>query len=323
MAFDVSALTTYVEENSVELMTATVLGARTMKHAEIIPNVKGTHKLPLVTNTVFFQSDSCGFNASGDSTFSQRSLVPGAMKLNVEWCPKDLESKYFSKVMKAGSHKESVDPEDVFRVILDDYMALVSRELEIALWQGNTSSGTGNNQFFNGFIAAVNGGGIDANATSGIYDGSALTSVTDASSAHEIAYRMYSALAQNGLSGYDDSSVFVGYDTYAAIVNALTAGGSTFGPINNGPNGDVNPDLSEGLVYPANGLRIIPVHGLTGTSDVYGGRESNFFIGVDGEGDFENLEIWYSQDDRKVKMAMEFKCATQVAFPSQVAHIIL
>ncbi len=323
MAFDVSALTNYVEENSVELMTATVLGARTMKHAEIIPNVKGTHKLPLVTNTVFFQSDSCGFDASGDSTFSQRSLVPGSMKLNVEWCPKDLESKYFAKVMKAGAHKESVDPEDVFRVILDDYMALVARELEIALWQGNTSTGTGNNQFFNGFIAAVNGGGIDANATSGIYDGSALTSVTDASSGAEIAYRMYSALAQNGLSGYDDSTVFVGYDTYAAIVNSLTAGGSTFGPINDGPNGDVNPDISEGLIYPANGLRIVPVHGLTGTSDVYGGRESNFFIGVDGEGDFENLEIWYSQDDRKVKMAMEFKCATQVAFPSQVAHIIL
>tara|TARA_R110000751_G_scaffold82539_2_gene166091 strand:+ start:2103 stop:3077 length:975 start_codon:yes stop_codon:yes gene_type:complete len=324
MAFDVSALTTYVEENSVDLMTSTVLGARTMNYVEVVPNVKGDHKLPAVTNSVFFQTDSCGFDASGASTFSQRTLSPGKMKLNVEWCPKDLETKYFAAQMKAGSHKETVEPEDVFQIILADYMALVSREIEIAMWQGNASSGTGNNQFFNGFIAAIAAGGIDANATT-IYDASALTSVTAAASAPEVAYRMYEAMAKNGLSGYDDSVVFVGYDTFAAVVNGLTAGGSTFGPINNGPNGNVNPDISEGLTFPGNGLRMVPVHGLTGTSDVYGGRQSNFFVGVDGEqgGDFESMEIWYSKDERKVRMAMEFKCATQVGVVGDVAHIIL
>lgn len=322
MAFDVSALTTYVEENSVGLMTSTVLGARTLNHVEIIPNVKGTHKLPNVSNTVFFQTDSCGFNASGDSTFAQRSLVPGKMKLNVEWCPKDLETKYFAAQMRAGAHKEAVDPESIFSVIIADYMAEVSSAIEIALWQGNSSSGTGNNQFFNGFIANINAGGINANATS-IYDASALTTVTAAASAPEIAYRMYEALATNGLSGHADSVVFMGYDTYAAVVNGLTAGGSTFGPINNGPNGNVNPDMSEGLTFPGNGLRMVPVNGLTGTSDIYGGRESNFFVGVDGENDFESMEIWYSQDDRKVRLAMEFKIGTQVGIVGDIAHIIL
>ncbi len=321
MAFDVAVLTSYVEENSVDLMTSTVLGARTLNHVEILPNVKGAQKLPAVANTVFFQSDSCGFNASGSSTFSQRTMTPGKMKLNVEWCPKDLETKYFAAQMKAGAHKESVEPDDVFKIILDNYMALVSREIEVALWQGNDSSGTGNNQYFDGFIANINAGGIDANATS-IYDASALSAIT-AATAPEVAYRMYEAMAINGLSGHADSVVYAGYDTYAAIVNGLTAGGSTFGPINNGPNGDVNPDMSEGLTFPGNGLRIVPVHGLTGTDDIYGGRESNFFVGVDGENDFESMEIWYSKDDRVVRMAMEFKVGTQVGVVGDVAHIIL
>lgn len=324
MAFDVSALTNYVEENRFDLMTATVLGAKMMKHVEVLPGVKGPHKLPQVANTVFFQTDSCGFNASGDTTFSQRTLTPGKIKVNMEWCPKDLETKYFSTMMKAGAHSETVDPDDVFKIILENVAAKIASAVDVAIWQGNTSTGTGNNQYWDGYIANINGGGIDANATSGIYDGSALTSVTDASQALELGYRMYSALGQNGLTDYDDACVFYGYDSHVAMVNALIAGGSTFGAsLNSGLNGDPNADTGEGLIFQGTNLRFIPVNGLTGTSDVYGGRKSNFFVGVDGEGDFENFEVWYSKDDRKVKLAVEFKVGTQVAFPTEIAHVIL
>jgi hypothetical protein len=55
---------------------------------------------------------------------------------------------------------------------------------------------------------------------------------------------------------------------------------------------------------------------------LYAGRLSNFFIGVDAEGDFNSLETWYSQDDRVVKLAMEFKVGVQVAFPAEIITII-
>jgi hypothetical protein len=69
-------------------------------------------------------------------------------------------------------------------------------------------------------------------------------------------------------------------------------------------------------------LKVIPVVGLNATNKLYAGRLSNFFIGVDAEGDFNSLETWYSQDDRVVKLAMEFKVGVQVAFPAEIITII-
>ncbi len=325
MAFDVSGLTTYVEEQKGELMAANVLGAKMLSHVQVIPGVKGETKLPLVANTIFLQSDACGFNASGTSTFSQRSIVPGKVRLNMEWCPKDLETKYFAAKMKAGANGEEVDPSDVFKIILDDIASQISYINDVAIWQGDTSTGTGNNQYWNGFIDTIGGAGIDANATSGIYDGTAVTSVTDASQAQEVAYRMYSALGQNGLTDNGDAVCFVGYDSYTAMVNSLVQGASTFGPINSfggSPEADAN---MEGFVFPGTGLKFIPVAGLTGTDKVYGGRKSNFFVGVDAEDDpmGENLKLWYSEDNGTIRMRVAYKMGTQVAYPGEVAHIII
>jgi len=321
MAFDVSGLVTYIEEQKAELQTATVLGAKTMGLVTVVDGVKGTHKLPTVANTVYFQSDSCGFNASGDTTFSQRSLVPGAMKVDMEWCPKDLESKYLSAQMRAGARYDSVEPNAVFQVILDDVIAQINREADIALWQGNTSTGTGNNQYFDGFIAAMSGNGIDANSTS-IYDASALTAI-NATTANEMALRIYTALAENGLTDQGDNACFVGYDTYAALQASLILGGSTYGAAINNGAGNPDPEGSAGLIFPGTTIPFIPVVGLNGTNDVYAGRRSNFFVGVDGASDMDNFDVWYSKDQKKVRFTTEFKLAAQIAIPAEVAKIVL
>jgi hypothetical protein len=107
-------------------------------------------------------------------------------------------------------------------------------------------------------------------------------------------------------------------------VQALVVGGSTYGvQINSGVNGATDSDASEGLSFPGINLKFIPVDGLTGVKSVYAGSASNFYIGVDAESDFDSLEVWYSKDDRKVRVAMEFKVGTQVAFPNEIAAIVL
>jgi hypothetical protein len=117
---------------------------------------------------------------------------------------------------------------------------------------------------------------------------------------------------------------FVGYDTYAVLVQALVVGGSTYGTvINAGVKGSVDTQSAEGLIFNGINLKFIPVAGLTGTNKVYAGSASQFFIGVDAESDFSSLEVWYSKDDRKVKAALEMKVGTQVAFPAEIAAIVL
>ena len=320
MAFVVTGLVDYIEENAFPLMAETITSGKMMKLVEVMPNVKVPSKLPLLAQTVIFQADGCSFDATGTTTFTQRTLTPGKVKLNMEWCPKDLETKFFAAKMKAGAHSEEVQPAEVWAKVMENILGLIGEEVDKNIWQGNINTpSTNNGAFWDGFIATIGSGYIDANL-----GGTPLSTAFTAANAIEAAFRLYNSLATNGLTQHQDLVAFVGYDTYAVMVQALVVGGSTYGTvINAGVKGGTDTDSMEGLVFNGINLKFIPVNGLTGTQKVYAGRASNFFIGVDAESDFDSLEVWYSKDDRKVKAAMEFKLGTQVAFPNEIAAIIL
>lgn len=315
--FDLSGLTAYTSENQFEIMRSTVLGAKMMDLATVVPNIKGPSKLPLLSQSVIFQDDACSFSASGSTVITQRTLTPGKVKINDSWCPKDLEPYYFREEMRAGSHYETVTPEVVWQAIIAEYTSKVARDIDIAIWKGEDGIGAGNNGHWDGFITILSSGTTDADPSNTITD---LGDPTQAVSAQKLVYQ---AAAAAGLSDFDDFRVFVGYDDYAALVTGLMNAGLTYGTYLNGfGNANPNSDSSDGLSFPGTGLRVVPVVGLNGTNKLYAGRLSNFFVGVDAEGDFNNFETWYSQDDRVVKLAIEFKVGCQVAFPSEVITIL-
>jgi hypothetical protein len=291
-----------------------------MNLVEVMPGVKGPSKLPILTQSVFFQADGCSFDATGNTTFTQRTLTPGKVKINDEWCPKDLETRFFVTKMRAGSHSEEVQPAEVWAKIMEVYLAKVALEIDKNIWKGSLSAPTSNNgSYWDGFITTIGSGYINANL-----GGTPLATAFTVTNAQEMAFRLYNALATAGLTSKTDLVAFVGYDTYAVLVQALVVGGSTYGvQINSGVNGATDSDASEGLSFPGINLKFIPVDGLTGVKSVYAGSASNFYIGVDAESDFDSLEVWYSKDDRKVRVAMEFKVGTQVAFPNEIAAIVL
>lgn len=315
MAFDVSSLTNYTAENQFPLMRKTVLGAKMMSLATVVPSIKGPSKLPQIAQTIFFQEDGCSFNASGDTAFSQRTLTPGKVKINDSWCPKDLEPKYFAQEMRAGAHYENVTPEYVWQSIMEEYADKVSNVVDVAVWQGDTVSGSGNNSHWDGFITLLSSGTTDADPSNTISDLGAPSQAVDAQ------WLVYNSASLLGLTQYDDFRVFLGYDDYAALVQGLNDNSITYGTMVDGTNGDKNVE-GQGLTMFGTNLKVVPVAGLTGQNKLYAGRLSNFFVGVDAEGDFTNFETWYSQDDRVVKLAIEFKLGCQVAFPDEIITII-
>jgi hypothetical protein len=215
---------------------------------------------------------------------------------------------------------ESVEPAEVFAKMTENLLAQVGSEIDKYIWQGSVSAPSANNgAFWDGFITTIGSGYINANL-----GGTPLTTAFTATNAQEMAFRLYNSLATAGLTSKDDLIGFVGYDTYAVLVQALVVGGSTYGTVlNAGVKGSVDTDAAEGLIFNGINLKFIPVQGLTGTKKVYAGSASQFFIGVDAESDFSSLEVWYSKDDRKVKAALEMKVGTQVAFPAEIAAIVL
>jgi hypothetical protein len=83
MAFTVTSLPNYVEQNRSALITAAVLAAKSARLFTPMPDVKGPTTLNLLDVAVNFQSgEACGFTPSGDDVLSQRTLTPGIIKVN-------------------------------------------------------------------------------------------------------------------------------------------------------------------------------------------------------------------------------------------------
>ena len=102
MAFVVASLANYTEENVTQLVASSVLGSKTITlikdQGNVMLGVKSAETVNIMDTDAFFQDgSSCGFNASGTTTFTQRTLTIGKIKVNEALCPKDLEAKYLQK----------------------------------------------------------------------------------------------------------------------------------------------------------------------------------------------------------------------------------
>lgn len=65
-------------------------------------------------------------------------------------------------------------------------------------------------------------------------------------------------------------------------------------------------------------VKLIALQGLTGTQAVLSGKPENFVIGTDLANEEEEFDVWYSKEDKIVKLDITFKYGVQVAFPEEI-----
>jgi hypothetical protein len=321
-----SGLQAYIEEQNFPLIAKALTSSPTMALVEKQVGVKGKSAINLADIDVTFQDGSgCAWNEDGDITLTQRFIDPAKLKLNMEFCPKELEAIYLRTQLPSGAHYETIPFEEFFANYL---VSKIAAELEKMIWKSvgsvPTSSlptGTGNYQFFNGFRDAILGGSyVDANTTSYV-DSTVLTGSLNAGNMIEAVQRVYAAAADAVIEN-DDAVVFVGADKFRELAIAIqngmglaTAGGQLQG---------YSTEMgSLSMVMPGTNLKIQATSGLTAVNDVYLARTSNMYVGMDLEEDSSRIESWYSQDDRKFKIAVELTVGAQVAFPDQISVVSL
>ena len=88
----VNNLPSYVEQNHDKLLRDVVLGASSAKHFTLQTGVKpnGTALNLLATNVVLQDGSTCGFQAAGTSTISDRIIKAPLVKVNMDFCEKNL-----------------------------------------------------------------------------------------------------------------------------------------------------------------------------------------------------------------------------------------
>lgn len=300
----VNNLPQYVEEHRLPLIREAVIGNRTAKEFNLQTGVKGATALNLLsTNVEFGDGFSCGWNEAGTSTLSQRILTPGAIKVNMSFCDKELLKTWMNyEVRVAAGQKNLPAEEDFMNGVIDS----VKAKLEKAMWQGDTTSNDANLNKFDGIVKIMSG-----ETPAGTY------TIQSGDSKTKILNEVY-ALIPSAVYEKGEVVAYVGYDFYRPWVQELIANGNL---ILNAGSGSVLDGVAmpTSMLIPGTNVRVIPVAGLDGTNKVYASYRDNFVYGVDMQGDEEKIEYWYSQDNRSYRMTLEFIAGVQVAYPDMVA----
>lgn len=310
MAFNVSALSNYTNEQSTELVVKSLFGSKTASvlqaAGQVQVGVKSAEALNILSSDVFFQADGCGYTASGNTTFTQRVITVGAIKVEETLCPKTLEAKWMQTQIAPGS-PEAVPFEEQ---IGNEKASRIAKLLEVAMWQGDTATSNTNpntNRFdgFNKIIDAASASTVSGNTSSA-------TAITVAN-IEGLVDDMYNVIPAD-IAEAEDLVLFVGIDTFKKYTTALRASNLFHYAAD-----------AEGMeiVIPATNVRMIAVGGLSGTNRMFLSRLSNMFVGTDLANEEEEYRFWYSQDNDEVRFRATMKYGVQIAFPDQLVQFKL
>jgi hypothetical protein len=310
MAFNVSALANYTNEQSTELVLKSLFGSKTASilqaAGQVQVGVKSAEALNILTSDLWFQTDGCGYTASGNTTFSQRNITVGKIKVEETLCPKTLEAKWMQTQMAAGSPTSVPFEEQIGQ----DKANNIAKLLEIAMWQGDTATTNTNpnTNKFDGFIKLIDA----ASASTVAGNTSSATSITTAN-VEDLIDNIYNVVPAD-ISDASDLVLFVGIDTFKKYSTALRASNLFHYAAD-----------SEGMeiMIPATNVKMIAVGGLNGTNRMFLARLSNLFVGTDLANEEEDYRFWYSQDNDEVRFRASMKYGVQFAFPDQIVQFKL
>ena len=309
MAFSVGSLANYTNEQSTDLLVKALFGSKTatllQSSNQVQVGVKSASALNILASTVFFQADGCGYLSSGTTTFTQRTITVGAVKVEETLCPKTLEAKWMQTQIMPGSPTMIPFEEQIG----NEKAAVIAQTLETAMWTGDSTSGNPNLSRFDGFnklIAAASP--VLGNATPTTF-----TSITNAN-IDDILDQIYANIP-GAVASKTDLVCFLGVDAYKLmLVNLKNANLYHY-------VADAATEMQ--MVYPGTNMTLIAVGGLNGTNKLVAGSLSNFYLGTDLANEEEDVKLWYSQDNDEVRFRLTFAYGVQVAFPGEVVYFTL
>ncbi len=291
MAYDVSALPSYVEQNRLPLLAAAVLKGKTVEVINRQSGVKGKAALNIVNVDATFQDGaSCGFNDGGDDEWSQRVIETTLLKVEKEWCWKDLIGYWNEYEYRVIAGDKSLAFEEFF---LAEVAKKIAAGIETIMWQGNATPA----------IVGLLG---QFTAASGVI--AASTGTTALENIQEVYMNIPEAVV-------DRSAIFVDSSVFRAAVANLVAA--------NLYHYDPQAPVDE-FVLPGTNCRVIKVNGLNSateqgkTSLIVGADPMNLVYGYDIEDSDKAFDVWYSRDNDTIRLRATFNAGTQIAFPSEV-----
>ena len=291
MGYKVDTLPAYIKQNRDILIKKTVLGAPSVDKFTVQADSKGTVAINLMDIAAVLQDGaSCGFSAAGSTNFSQRNLVTKVVKVNSQWCPKDLLGKYTEWAVNISAKNPNLPFEEYLtQGIVED----VDKQVEKIAWMGSDSlSISGVTEILSAETTTVK------------------KQYASGTSAYDIVKQAYMAIPVGVL---DRAEIFVGRDLFREFMNDMVEKNLYHYSAGEG-------SLTE-FIFPGTNVKVNATAGLDGSGLAVAGDPKGIVMGVDLVNDKEDFDLFYSKDDRVWKLVIEFVLGFQVAFPDQMVLV--
>ena len=281
MAYNVSALGTYVQENKDIILKDIVFGG---EYGNTIPlmtkqlGIKTTEKIHPSTLEAVLQdvSGECGFNPQGDLNISERSITTSQKKVNMEFCLEKLLGKFAEYKVRVGANEDALPFE---AEIIDGLVKSINKQVEKGVWTDLITN-------------------TDAQLT-----------VASTGTAYERVMAVYMALPEAIL---EDAVIFVSPATFREYVKDLVD--KNFYHYN-----PADGDLEE-IFIPGSGVKVRKAKGLAEQTEdvIFGTSPKNMIYGTDFMDNKEEIKAWFSDDNDTYRIKVRFNYGANVAFPDLV-----
>lgn len=286
-----SALSNYVEEHNIPLINQIVLGGSIIQDMTVQPGIKTRARIHyLSTDPTFQDGSSCGFNAAGSAALTEREIETGIIKVNYEFCQKELLGHYAEYLVRISAGAEDLGFE---KELVDSIIANIQKKLEVKIFQGRKDGG----DQFDGLIKVATDAGVSEDA------------LTKSDGAYANIKQIYMSLPESALE--KGATIYVSPATYREFTQELVAKNLFHyaGPIDAAPTE---------IMFPGTDVKVKKAAGLAGTDYIFAGVSKDWFYGCDLQDANEELKIWYSNDDDVVRMKALWNSGLQIAFPDEV-----
>lgn len=294
-----SRLKNYLDVNKDQLIMDTIFNSKSSKLFTLQTGVKSETAIVRLDSTVAFANDNCSFSAGGSDTFTNRTLVPNFIKVNKQYCDKDLLRTWkASEVRISATNNDSIPFE---QEILEQNGKLISTEIEKLLWQGDKTNGTGNMAYADGLVTLIN----NDITNSVIPAGNVIAKGSD--TLWNRVKKVWLALPANIAN---KATIVMSITNYKNLIAEMAD--ANMYHIFEQYDGEYRFRL------PYANIDVIGIEGLEGVDTIYGVVLDEIYYGVDLENDNEDVDFYFDKSDRNFKYVCEFVVAVQYAFPEHI-----
>ena len=303
--YDLAGLANYTDQLSADIISEAVLTPITMKYVNVVPGIKGTQNVNLLSETLVVQTGTtCGWSSSGDTTFTVAPITVQSLKTNTSLCLQELNSVWLGQYLSSGSYNENAPFE---QSIIDLQTKQIKRYNEDLLW--NASSATSQ---FSGFIEIFQSANFTSNGGVALTGQTALCSVTGSTTqekANNILAQVDNLINSLNRNVYDrdDIIVYMSQSQFKCYMVALRN-------VNNFHFTEPTLGSVYEVFHPQSNYKVVGCPGLNGSNLIVIGPMQYMLVGTDLTSDEDSYRAWWSQDFQEVRIMASWKLGTSVAF---------